>query len=146
MQTLLIDELSAIMYLWSLESLPVALLFDCGLRCDIPYFLKSPVCSVLFEKLFKSRNWSDCSCIMCRHIKSDKRLLIGDYMSLLTSSYYVKLHYISVFSECWKYRWSLQNSQYKGVRSSFWVTNYLLTNLSWLIKDWETFLEITTSL
>ena len=49
MQTVLIDELSAIMYLWSLESLPVALLFDCGLRCDIPYFMKSPVCSVLFE-------------------------------------------------------------------------------------------------
>ena len=40
MQTVLIDDLSAIMYLWSLESLPVALLFDCGLRCDIPYFLK----------------------------------------------------------------------------------------------------------
>ena len=71
MQTVLIDELSAIMYLWSLESLPVALLFDCGLRCDIPYFLKSPVCSVLFEKLFKSRNWSDCPCIMYRHIESD---------------------------------------------------------------------------
>ena len=52
MQTVLIDELSAIMYLWSLESLPVALLFDCGLRCDIQYFLKSPVCLVLFEKLF----------------------------------------------------------------------------------------------
>ena len=30
MQTVLIDDLSAIMYLWSLESLPVALLFDCG--------------------------------------------------------------------------------------------------------------------
>ena len=28
MQTVLIDDLSVIMYLWSLESLPVALLFD----------------------------------------------------------------------------------------------------------------------
>ena len=61
MQIVLIDDISAITYLWSLESLPVALLYDCGSRSDIPYFLKSPVCSFLFEKLFKSGNWSDCS-------------------------------------------------------------------------------------
>ena len=37
------------------------------------------------------------------------------------------MHYISVFSLCWKnrwYRWSMQRSQYKGKRSSSWVTNY----------------------
>ena len=35
-----------------------------------------------------------------------------------------ELHYISLFFGCWKYRWSMQRSHYKGERSYSWVTNY----------------------
>ena len=34
-----------------------------------------------------------------------------------------QLHYISVSSGSWKYRWLMQMSQYKGERSSSWASN-----------------------